>query len=114
LAPKQNRSKEQRRRLEQIKPPPADQYTVENPTINVIDMDILKTTALFVAKNGQKFLNSLSEKEAKNSTFDFLKPTHIYFGYFTSLVDAYSHCIVPKTEELKKLENYVTNPFQIL
>jgi len=99
---------------EQLRPPPQDQYTVENPTINIIDMDIIKTTALFIAKNGQKFLTAITEKEAKNGLFDFLKPTHIYFGYFTALVDAYSRCIIPKKDEISKLELYISDSLAIL
>ena len=64
--------------------------------MNPIDMDIIKLTAQFVAKNGQKFLIALTEREKNNPQFDFLKPTHQMFAFFTSLVDAYSKCIVPR------------------
>ncbi len=60
-----------------------------------------------MARNGQKFLTGLTERENKNPQFDFLKPTHVLFGFFTGLVDAYSRCLVPRKEELMKLQGYV-------
>lgn len=62
-------------------------------------------TAQFVARNGQRFLTGLSEREAKNTQFDFLKPQHNLFGYFTYLVESYSKCLLPKKEEQIKLNN---------
>jgi splicing factor 3A subunit 1 len=50
-------------------------------------MDTIKLTAQFVARNGQKFLQGLTERENSNHSFDFLKPTHGLFGYFTTLVE---------------------------
>jgi len=74
----------------------SDRFTVENPiNLSVLDMDVIKLTAQFVAKNGQKFLIALTEREKQNPQFDFLKPTHSLFSYFTNLVDAYSKCINP-------------------
>ena len=35
--------------------------------------------------------------------FDFLKPTHYLFPYFTSLVDAYSKCLAPPHDLREKL-----------
>lgn len=40
----------------EIKPPPPDVYTVDHPFIAPIDMDIIKITAQFTAKNGNRFL----------------------------------------------------------
>merc|ERR1712217_399178 len=69
-----------------------------------MDMDIIKLTAQFVARNGQKFLIGLTQRESRNPQFDFLKPTHALFGYFTSLVDAYTKCLMPNKEEEEKEE----------
>ena len=80
-----------------VKPPPADQYSVEHPpNVALLDFDIIKHTAQFVAKNGQKFLIALTEREKQNPQFEFLKPNHALFVFFTNLVDAYSKCIMPK------------------
>jgi splicing factor 3A subunit 1 len=35
-------------------------------------------------------LAGLAQREQRNPQFDFLKPTHLLFSYFTGLVDAYT------------------------
>ena len=81
----------------EVKPPMPDQYSVEHPlNVTLLDLDIIKHTAQFVAKNGQKFLIALTEREKQNPQFEFLKPNHALFPFFTNLVDAYSKCIMPK------------------
>merc|ERR1719506_3653461 len=97
-----------------VKPPPPDQYIVNHPYIAPMDMDIIKLTAQFVARNGQKFLIGLTQRESRNPQFDFLKPTHALFGYFTSLVDAYTKCLMPNKDEIDKLKKSVETPTLIL
>ena len=71
-------------------------------------METMKLAAQFVAKNGNKFLRGLTEREIKNPRFDFLKPTHPLFGYFTALVEAYSRVLAPKSETLRRFELFAT------
>ena len=97
-----------------VRQPAPDQYSVVHPYISLEEREIIKLTAQFVARNGQKFLAGITERESKNPQFDFLKPTHLLFGYFTSLVDAYSKCLVPRKEELIKLQKYVDDSSTIL
>lgn len=59
------------------------------------ELDTIKLTAQFVARNGKNFLTGLSSREHTNPAFNFLKPTHSLFGFFTSLCDAYSRCLMP-------------------
>merc|ERR1712178_518793 len=96
------------------KPPPPDQYIVNHPFIAPMDMDIIKLTAQFVARNGQKFLIGLTQRESRNPQFDFLKPTQALFGYFTSLVDAYTKCLMPNKDEVEKLKNCVSKSSELL
>merc|ERR1712217_646795 len=42
------------------------------------------------------------------------KPTHALFGYFTSLVDAYTKCLMPNKDEVEKLKKCVANPMEVL
>jgi splicing factor 3A subunit 1 len=63
-----------------------------------VDTDVIKLTAQFVARNGQKFLQGLTEREQRNPQFDFLKPTHGLFGYFTQLVESYSKVLIPRQD----------------
>lgn len=98
----------------EIKEPEHNPFFVRAPLIARIDMDILKLTAQFVARNGQKFLMGLTDRESKNPQFDFLKPTHALFEYFTSLVEAYSRCLLPKREDITKLQQNIVSKESIL
>ena len=51
--------------------------------------DVVKLTAQFVARNGRQFLSNLMSRE-KNYQFDFLRPQHSLFNYFTKLVEQYT------------------------
>jgi len=97
-----------------VKPPPPEQYVVNHPYIAPMDTDIIKLTAQFVARNGQKFLMGLGQRESRNPQFDFLKPTHALFGYFTSLVDAYTKCLMPYKEEVEKLKRCLNSSQEIM
>ena len=66
--------------------------------------DINKLTALFTARRGRSFLQTLAQKEARNYEFEFLSPTHSLFGYFNGLVEQYSKILFPPKETLQKLE----------
>lgn len=89
-----------------LDPPEAEQYTVRLPEgITGEELDIIKLTAQFVARNGKSFLTGLTSREINNPQFHFLKPTHSMFTFFTSLADAYSKVLMPPkglTEKLKK------------
>lgn len=52
--------------------------------------DVVKLTAQFVARNGRQFLTNLMNREQRNYQFDFLRPQHSLFNYFTKLVEQYT------------------------
>lgn len=56
--------------------------------------DIVKLTAQFVARNGRQFLTNLMNREARNYQFDFLRPQHSLFQYFTRLLEQYTKVCV--------------------
>merc|ERR1711879_111687 len=89
-------------------------YIVNHPFIAPMDMDMIKLTAQFVARNGQKFLIGLTQRESRNPQFDFLKPTHALLGYFTSLVDAYTKCLMPNKDEVEKLKKCVGTTTELM
>ena len=62
---------------------------------NFFFRDIVKLTALLVARNGRQFLNQLMNREQKNYQFDFLRPQHSLFQYFTKLLDQYTKVLIP-------------------
>ena len=63
--------------------------------LTALDLDTLRLTSQFVARNGKAFLTGLATREAGNPHFNFLKPTHSLFGFFTALCDAYSRVLMP-------------------
>ncbi|KAH7018267.1 Pre-mRNA splicing factor PRP21 like protein-domain-containing protein [Microdochium trichocladiopsis] len=70
--------------------PPDFQFSARMPNISAQDLDVVKLTALFVAKNGRQFMTTLSQKEAGNYQFDFLRPNHSLHNFFQHLIDQYS------------------------
>jgi splicing factor 3A subunit 1 len=78
-------------------PPKAELYTVRLPEgITGEELDIIKLTAQFVARNGKNFLTSLAQRESNNMQFHFIRPTHSMFPFFTALTDAYSRVLRPE------------------
>ena len=99
------------------KPPPKEPknlyFLLDTPPINAMDYELLKMTALFVARNGRNFMNNLAKREGRNFQFDFLKSNHQLFGYFTRLVEMYSKILNPKKDILKELEILVKSKFNV-
>ncbi|GLI60020.1 hypothetical protein VaNZ11_002084, partial [Volvox africanus] len=80
-----------------LEKPDEELYTVHVPEgLTTQDLDIIKLTAQFVARNGKSFLAGLSSREHTNPQFNFLKPTHSLFAFFTALADAYSRVMMPE------------------
>lgn len=76
--------------------PDAFYFSARMPIINAQDLEIVKHTALFVAKRGKSFMTALSQREARNFQFDFLRPQHSLYQFFIRLVDQYT--ILLRTE----------------
>eukprot|EP01039_Chlorochromonas_danica_P014062 gene14062-16359_t len=78
------------------------EFSLAQPSgVSAAEMDIIKLTAQYTAVNGRTFLAALAQREQKNPLFDFLKPTHLLFGFFTSLVDSYAKIVNP-SDNLKQ------------
>eukprot|EP00915_Cephaloidophora_sp_WS-2016_P003221 GHVH01004341.1.p1 GENE.GHVH01004341.1~~GHVH01004341.1.p1 ORF type:complete len:536 (+),score=88.12 GHVH01004341.1:89-1609(+) len=86
-----------------VSQPAKSLFHVKHPYVAGVDLDVVKLTAQFVARNGQPFLIGLTQRE-KNPQFDFLKPTHALFQYFTSMVECYTKILKPSQEDLKKVK----------
>lgn len=90
---------------EELAAPTPLEFSLGHPTgINAVDIDIIKLTAQYTAVNGREFLGGLAQREQKNPQFDFLKPTHVLFSYFTALVDSYAKILQPSTEQSERLK----------
>ncbi|KAF7029235.1 hypothetical protein CFC21_041039 [Triticum aestivum] len=59
------------------------------------ELDIIKLTAQFVARDGKNFLTSLAHRESTNSQFNLIRPTHSMFTFFTMFADVYSRVLSP-------------------
>lgn len=88
----------------EIKDPPAEfEFVADPPSISAFDLDIVKLTAQFVARNGRTFLTNLMNNESRNYQFDFLRPAHSLFNYFTKLVEQYTKVLIPPKDLKPKL-----------
>jgi splicing factor 3A subunit 1 len=88
-------------------------FIVNHPTgVTELDIDIIKLTAQYTAVNGRDFLANIAQREQRNPQFDFLKPTHMLFSYFTSLVDSYAKIVHP-TPELQQRIISRTDPNKV-
>jgi splicing factor 3A subunit 1 len=103
--------------------PPEFTFSARMPNLNALDLDVVRLTALFVAKNGRQFMTTLSQKEARNFQFDFLRPNHSLYQFFTRLVDQYTELLRAtgtdgggkvEQERMRQLQHNVTDRFHVL
>ncbi|KAJ4847003.1 hypothetical protein Tsubulata_017730, partial [Turnera subulata] len=88
-----------------LTPPEAEQYNVKLPEgITREELDIIKVTAQFVARNGSFFLLGW----LNNPRFHFLKANHSMFSFFTALADAYSKVLMPPQGLTKSVADVTT------
>ncbi|QUC21674.1 uncharacterized protein UV8b_05917 [Ustilaginoidea virens] len=73
--------------------PPDFQFSARMPRINQKDLEVIRLTALFVAKNGRQFMTQLAQRETANPQFQFLIPNHTFHIFFQHLVDQYTALI---------------------
>lgn len=83
-------TKKQAEKPKGLEKPPEFEFSARMPPINALDLDVLHHTARFVAIHGRGFLMGLSQREAGNPQFDFLRSTHSYNQYFNRMVDQYT------------------------
>ncbi|ESZ90025.1 hypothetical protein SBOR_9596 [Sclerotinia borealis F-4128] len=70
--------------------PPDFHFSARMPNISAQDLEVVRLTALFVAKNGRQFMTTLSQRETGNYQFDFLRPNHSLHNFFQRLIDQYT------------------------
>lgn len=95
-------------------PPSEFEFMADPPSISAFDLDVVKLTAQFVARNGRQFLTQLMQKEQRNYQFDFLRPQHSLFHYFTKLVEQYTKVLIPPKGLLQKLKKEAENSCEVL
>lgn len=95
-------------------PPIEFEFIADPPSISALDLDIVKLTAQFVARNGRQFLTNLMNREQRNFQFDFLRPQHSLFQYFTKLLEQYTKVLIPPKDLLSRLRHESINMDKIL
>ncbi|XP_044755983.1 splicing factor 3A subunit 1 [Coccinella septempunctata] len=86
-------------------PPQEFEFIADPPSISALDLDIVKLTAQFVARNGRQFLTQLMNREQRNFQFDFLRPQHSLFQYFTKLLEQYTKVLIPPKSMQQRLRD---------
>ncbi|XP_065187262.1 splicing factor 3A subunit 1-like [Sycon ciliatum] len=94
--------------------PPEFDFMANPPSISAHDLDIVRLTAQFVARNGRQFLTTLAAKEQFNYQFDFLRPQHSLFHYFTKLVEQYTKVLLAPKEVTTSLQKEAADKNAIL
>jgi len=85
--------------------PPEYEFVADPPSISAFDLDVVKLTAQFVARNGRQFLTQLMNREQRNYQFDFLRPQHSLFQYFTKLLEQYTKVLLPPKDLQGRLDS---------
>lgn len=91
-------------------PPPEFEFIADPPSISAADLDVVKLTAQFVARNGRQFLVNLMNREQRNFQFDFLRPQHSLYPYFLKLIEQYTKILIPPKGLVEKLKEESDNP----
>ncbi len=79
-------------------------FLVDFPSLSALDLDIIKLTAQFAAKNGKQFILHLAQKESRNSQFDFLKPHHNLHHFYQTLAKQYSLVFSPTENMMERVK----------
>ncbi|GMF44816.1 unnamed protein product [Phytophthora fragariaefolia] len=86
----------------ELEPPPEEKFIIKHPTLSALDQEIMYLTAQYTALSGSSFLSGLATREQRNPQFDFLKPTHPLFAYFTALVESYTMVLAKQDAQMKR------------
>ncbi|KAJ8663764.1 hypothetical protein O0I10_000037 [Lichtheimia ornata] len=96
------------------KEPEPFEFSAQMPAMSAQDLDIMKLTAQFAARNGRQFINQLAQRESRNYQFDFLRPSHSLFPFFTELVKQYTKVLAPPKDLKEKLLMNKNTKYKIL
>jgi splicing factor 3A subunit 1 len=104
--------------------PPEFHFSARMPNISAQDLEVVRLTALFVAKNGRQFMTTLSQRETGNYQFDFLRPNHSLHTFFQRLIDQYTTLLKAggmdgeggkvQQERIKELQASIDDKFHVL
>lgn len=100
---------------QELQKPADEKYTAHIPPgLTFQELDVIKLTAQFVARNGLQFLNGLRSREENKREFMFLRETHSLNTFFKRLTDAYSSVLLDSKEALQQLHGDANDSSAIL
>ncbi|KAK7207282.1 putative pre-mRNA splicing factor [Myxozyma melibiosi] len=94
--------------------PPQFEFSFPMPPISAQDLDIIRATALFAARNGRSFTTTLAQRESRNYQFDFLRPNHSLYPYFSKLIEQYARVLNPSDKIKERLQENISNKYKVL
>jgi len=94
--------------------PPPFHFSGKLPPISAQDLDILRLTALFVARHGNSFQRATADRESRNYQFDFLRANHSLYGYFQQMVAEYNKVLLPPKDVLDKVRRLAEDKEAVL
>ncbi len=99
-----------------FKEPTKFDFIINHPNISSLDLDIIKMTSLFIAKNGKDYLINLQQKEKNNFQYDFLKPAHSFNFIFQEYIKQYKIILNNNNHNLlkDKINNGLKNHVPLL
>ena len=92
-------------------------FSARMPNISAQDLEIVRLTALYTAKNGENWLKSLRNRESNTSQFEFLRPQHSFFQFFRTMVDQYKIILEEESTveaRIDELQKNIENRFHVL
>ncbi|ORY32985.1 hypothetical protein BCR33DRAFT_856399 [Rhizoclosmatium globosum] len=90
------------------------EFSVEMPSVSASDLDVVKLTAQFVARNGRAFLTQLASRESRNPQFDFLRQNHSLHSLFNAYVSQYTKILMPIKSQSQLLQDFVASKQPLL
>ena len=104
--------------------PPDYRFSARMPRMSQKDLEIVRVTALYVAKNGRQFMTQLAQRETSNPQFQFLIPNHTFHNFFQSLIDQYTLLLrdsgvngegtKDQEERVAEVDRNITNRFHVV
>jgi len=94
--------------------PPPYHFSGKLPPISAQDLDILRLTALFVARHGNSFQRAIAERESRNYQFDFLRTNHSLYPYFQQMIAEYNLVLLPPKDMIARVQKLAEDKEAIL
>ncbi|ODV94856.1 hypothetical protein PACTADRAFT_76458 [Pachysolen tannophilus NRRL Y-2460] len=98
-----------------IPEPDALEFCCDLLPMSSLDLDVIKMTAFFIAKNGSSFIDQVLRKTSDEaSQFEFLNANHSFRKIFDSYVLQYEKILKPSEKLINKIEEGLKNPYNVL